>query len=128
MTPIMLRRLELPRDERAPGAARRALDGVLPALDEEAAADARLLISELVTNSVQHGAGDRVIVLIDAERPDSLRCEVIDDGHGFVPRARPDQPVGGWGLDLVERLAGNWGVREGSTHVWFELPTRRGSE
>jgi hypothetical protein len=29
--------------------------------------------------------------------------------------------VGGWGLHLVETLSRRWGVREGSTHLWFEL-------
>ena len=33
---------------------------------------------------------------------------------------------GGWGLHLVDRVALNWGVHEGSTHVWFEVgPQRR---
>lgn len=94
------------------------------AYDAETLDDARLLISELVTNSVQHGGGDSIIVHIDGDLPDVLRCEVIDDGCGFVPRARADRVVGGWGLDLVEQIAASWGVREGSTHVWFELPAK----
>lgn len=102
--------------------ARQSIDDLRPALGADTVADARLLISELVTNSVQHGHGDSIVVHIDAEDPGVLRCEVIDDGTGFVPRARQDDtPVGGWGLDLVERIAASWGVREGSTHVWFEL-------
>lgn len=118
----MLRRLELPRNELAPAAARRAMDDLSSTVEPDTLADARLLISELVTNSVQHGDGERVVVLIDADPPGSLRCEVIDDGHGFVPRARAEErAIGGWGLDLVERIAASWGVREGSTHVWFEL-------
>ena len=117
----MLRRLELPRDERAPAVARRALDDLLSAYDGETRDDARLLVSELVTNSVQHGGGERIVVDIDGKLPDVLRCEVIDDGHGFVPRPRADQAIGGWGLDLVEQIADRWGVHEGSTHVWFQL-------
>lgn len=121
----MLCRLEFPRDERAPAAARQAL-AELPAqvapLD-----DARLLISELVTNSVKHGAGETVTVLLDAEMPGRLRCEVIDDGSGFVPRGRENREIGGWGLELVEQLSRSWGVREGSTHVWFELVADTGS-
>lgn len=119
----MLIRLELPRDELAPGAARRAIDDLRPAPSASARHEARLLLSELVTNSVQHGSGDQVVVLLDAQAPDVLRCEVVDDGGGFVPRARGDRQVGGWGLDLVEQIADSWGVREGSTHVWFELST-----
>jgi anti-sigma regulatory factor (Ser/Thr protein kinase) len=114
-------RLVLPRDEQAPAAARQAIDALEPDLDADTLSDARLLISELVTNSIRHGSGDAVVVLMDAQAPDVLRCEVIDDGSGFVPRARADRVVGGWGLELVERLSRSWGVREGSTHVWFEL-------
>jgi anti-sigma regulatory factor (Ser/Thr protein kinase) len=120
----MLRRLELPRDQRAPAAARRAVEEFRDSLTQERLDSARLLISELVTNSVKHGGGDRVTVLIDPDLPGTLRCEVIDDGHGFVPRAREQEAIGGWGLELVERLASSWGVREGSTHVWFELATQ----
>lgn len=124
----MVRRLQFPRDEHAPAAARRAIDDLDPVFDPDTVADARLLISELVTNSVQHGRGDSIVVHIDGELPGVLRCEVIDDGAGFVPRARQESaPFGGWGLDLVEQIASSWGVREGSTHVWFELPAARAS-
>lgn len=123
----MLCRFELPRDERAPAAARQAVDALTLPGTPEAVNDARLLISELVTNSVQHGAGDDITVLIDAELPGVLRCEVIDQGCGFVPRRRGDRVMGGWGLEMVEQIARSWGVREGSTHVWFELITDAGS-
>ena len=29
--------------------------------------------------------------------------------------------VGGRGLGIVERMTRRWGIREGTTHVWFEL-------
>lgn len=121
----MLCRLDFPRDERAPAAARLAFDSLDLPLDPRCRADARLLVSELVTNSVRHGDGERIVMLVDADAPGTVRCEVIDEGNGFTPRAREEgRAVGGWGLDLVERLASSWGVREGSTHVWFELLTR----
>jgi anti-sigma regulatory factor (Ser/Thr protein kinase) len=98
-----------------------AFEGVIA---PEAAEQARLLLSEVVTNAVRHGEGDRVRILIDAAQDGELRCEVMDEGHGFVPKARdkPSMVEGGWGLHLVETLSRRWGVREGSTHVWFELP------
>jgi hypothetical protein len=37
--------------------------------------------------------------------------------------ARQMVDEGGWGLHMVETLSRRWGVREGSTHVWFELPS-----
>ena len=120
----MLSRFEFTRDEQAPAAARRSIESACAALDPKARDSARLLVSGArLTNSVQHGAGETVTVLIDTGLPDVVRCEVVDDGSGFVPRARPNRLVGGWGLQVVEQLASSWGVREGSTHVWFDLPT-----
>jgi len=44
-------------DRRAPGAARQALQVLNGELDQDLAADIRLLVSELVTNSLAHGIG-----------------------------------------------------------------------
>jgi signal transduction histidine kinase len=120
----MIRAQDIPRDARAPVIARRMVDDFDGVLTPAAAEQARLLLSEVVSNAVRHGAGDQVRVLIDAAHDGELRCEVVDEGSGFVPKAR-DKPAtaeGGWGLHLVETLSRRWGVREGSTHVWFELP------
>ena len=122
----MIRTLDIARDAKAPLVARRVLDDVASDLEPTRLEDARLLLTELVTNSVRHGQGDQVRVILDRQADDVLRCEVVDDGHGFLPIARPrrgDQ-IGGWGLHLVEQVADSWGVREGSTHVWFELGPR----
>jgi signal transduction histidine kinase len=122
----MIRTLDIARDARAPLVARQALDDVAADLDPAILEDARLLLTELVTNSVRHGEGEQVRVIVDRPADDVLRCEVVDDGHGFLPIARPRRrdEIGGWGLRLVERMASSWGVRQGSTHVWFELATR----
>jgi two-component sensor histidine kinase len=115
--------ITLTRDQRAPVLARRALEDVAAGLDPALLGDARLLLNELVTNSVRHGAGQQVRVIIDRPEPRSLRCEVVDEGDGFepVPRPKNSTKAGGWGLYLVEKLAARWGVSTGSTHVWFEL-------
>ncbi len=117
----MVRRHEFPRDELAPSRARAAIAALEPPVEGLPWEDATLLVSELVTNSVVYGSGDNVVLLIDDSRPQHLRCEVVDAGSGFVPTARGNRTVGGWGLELVEKLTASWGVREGSTHVWFEL-------
>lgn len=117
----MVRRYEFPRDELAPARARAAVRELDPPLDGLPWQDTELLVSELVTNSVVYGNGQSVVLLIDDSRPERLGCEVVDGGSGFVPTARGDRAVGGWGLELVEQLTSSWGVREGSTHVWFEL-------
>jgi signal transduction histidine kinase len=122
----MIRTLDIARDDRAPTQARRALDSFATSMDDGVREDARLLVTELVTNAVRHGRGETVRIILDRPEPDRLRCEVIDDGHGFLPIARAgSRDGGGWGLNLVEQLSESWGVREGSTHVWFELAPRR---
>jgi anti-sigma regulatory factor (Ser/Thr protein kinase) len=86
--------------------------------------DARLLVSELVTNSVQHAAqpaGAPVHIRADAD-DGVVRVEVHDPGQGPMFRRRPVGQSGGYGLDLVERIATRWGVnRDHGTSVWFEL-------
>jgi anti-sigma regulatory factor (Ser/Thr protein kinase) len=119
----MIRALDIPRDAHAPAIARRMVDDFDGLVAPKTADQARLLLSEVVTNAVRHGAGERVRILIDGVQGGELRCEVMDEGDGFVPKARDKPPTveGGWGLHLVETLSRRWGVREGSTHVWFEL-------
>ena len=115
--------------ETGPGAAalaRGALDALSPRVDDEVLNDVRLLVSELVTNSVRHSHADGAEhVGLDVEvRERRLRVEVSDGGSGFEPRPRTaGQSQGsGWGLYLVDRLAERWGVsNEGRTRVWFEM-------
>jgi anti-sigma regulatory factor (Ser/Thr protein kinase) len=113
--------VDIERDPRAPAAARRAVERFDGRLPDEVLADVRLLVSEVVTNSVKYGGGRDVTLRV--EGPDPLRVEVVDRGAGFVPlaRNRPTTEVGGWGLHMVELLSDRWGVFEGSTHVWFEI-------
>ena len=51
------------------------------------------------------------------------RNQVIDEGQGQVVgvRQQPADETGGWGLQIVDRLAAQWGVFEGTTHVWADL-------
>jgi anti-sigma regulatory factor (Ser/Thr protein kinase) len=86
--------------------------------------DVRLLVSELVANSVRHaGQPAGAPVHLRAAAVDGVvRVEVEDHGHGRVRRRAADRRRGGFGLCLVERLADRWGVNhENGTCVWFEL-------
>jgi anti-sigma regulatory factor (Ser/Thr protein kinase) len=101
----------------------RWLAGHVPA---EVLEDARLLASELVSNSVGHAdlpdeASLRFAVQL---RDGALRVEVRDPGTtGAVAPREPDRVRGGgFGLYLVDLIATRWGVnRAGGTHVWFEV-------
>lgn len=94
-------------------------------LDKSRLDDLRLLMSELVTNSVRHGGPQRQPIRLQIEvMPSCVRVRVQDSGRGFdtTPKAiRPDDDRG-WGLFLLDRLADRWGVTQGeTTTVWFEL-------
>jgi len=118
--------LELEPDIEAASHAREALEQLDDHLEEEVLEDMRLLVTELVTNSVRHadaapGEPVRLEVSVHADR---VRVTVEDGGSGFRARRRtPDSPDdGGWGLHLVERVSHRWGVSGGGrTRVWFEL-------
>jgi anti-sigma regulatory factor (Ser/Thr protein kinase) len=110
----------------APGSARHALDRLEGNVPEGALDDTRLLVSELVTNSVRHaglgrGGWIRMRITVSAHQ---VRAEVSDPGPGFdaeVPVPSMYQESG-WGLFLVEQVAQRWGVARGSeTLVWFEI-------
>lgn len=108
----------------APRTARRELRSLRAEVGPPLLDDLRLLVTELVTNSVRHArseGGVGLAVCLSAKR---VRVEVSDSGVGFHPERRGgDRGVpGGWGLVLVERLADRWGVvRDGLTLVWLEI-------
>jgi anti-sigma regulatory factor (Ser/Thr protein kinase) len=116
----------LPVQPHAVREARVALDefeGDVPAPVLE---NARLLVSELVTNSIRHGGlSPEQRILLRASRQDAvLRVEVTDPGGGFElsPRTVSSADDAGWGLFLVGRIADRWGMStDGKTSVWFEI-------
>jgi serine/threonine-protein kinase RsbW len=115
-----------PATRRSVITARRELERLLWALDQEEFQTLSLLVSELISNSVRH-SGARVGSMIRMDvvlTEGTARVEVRDDGHGFTPVSRTnDSPLDGkWGLHLLDRLADRWGVGDDPhTLVWFEL-------
>jgi signal transduction histidine kinase len=97
-------------------------------------------VTNLVDNSLAHGAGP--VVLFAVERDDVVELHVADSGEGFdeafLPRAfdrfsRADEARGrggtGLGLSIVELIAGAHGGRaraanrpEGGADVWLAIP------
>ena len=107
--------------------ARHALDRLADLLPPEKLEDVRLVVSELVTNSVRHAglSPDEEISLTVMISDESMRGRVCDPGPGFEkpsePRPRTDLR-GGFGLPIVERISDRWGVeRNGCACVWFEI-------
>jgi serine phosphatase RsbU (regulator of sigma subunit)/anti-sigma regulatory factor (Ser/Thr protein kinase) len=122
--------VELEPGPECPADARAALSPLVGSLGTQAYSDLRLLVSELVTNSVRHAKrrpGD--LVRLQVELADGvLRLKVSDPGEGFgasIPE--PTSGIGGFGLFLTERLADRWGVDRdgGRTMVWVEMDPDR---
>ena len=106
-------------------AARLALSDIDSRVDASIAFDVRLLVSELVTNSVKHervSEDDSILLGVNIHE-DVVRIEVRDSGPGFEPPASapPDDADEGWGLFLVEQLADEWGVDRDRQAVWFQI-------
>ena len=95
-------------------------------LPGDALNDGKVLLTELVTNAIRHGArADGWVRLIVRELDRMLRIEVTDSGEiDGVPAIQPRTPdrVGGWGLQVVDSVATRWGVtNEAGRTVWCEL-------
>lgn len=110
----------------APSRARAWTSTRLPHLPREITNDVLLVVSELVTNAVQHGHPEIVLsVDIDHAR---VRIEV-SDGNDELPnvaQAEPavDRPTGR-GLLIVAATAADWGVERSpgtpGKSIWAEV-------
>ncbi len=118
---VRRRQLQLEQSAGAARAARRfatsvaAEVGVSHRLD-----DLAVVVSELVTNAVEHGRGP-VALEIEADPGDGVLVRVTDAGEGeptVLPASRTRRR--GRGLALVRALADRWGVDRGPTGktVW----------
>jgi anti-sigma regulatory factor (Ser/Thr protein kinase) len=107
--------------------ARHALDRLAHLLPSEKLENVRLVVSELVTNSILHAglSSDDEISLRVTVLDGAVRGSVSDTGPGFNVSSemgpRPDHS-GGWGLPIVETISNRWGVkRHKRMCVWFEI-------
>ncbi len=122
--------MPLPLELGAPGAARTVVADCLRGRVAASVLDsARLVVSELVTNSVWHsGASAGGVVVVRVKLTGTMvRLEVEDRGRGGViaPRFPDLERGGGFGLNVVQALSERWGlerVAAGGTRVWAQLP------
>ncbi|MEU4846000.1 ATP-binding protein [Streptomyces gilvosporeus] len=89
---------------------------------------AELLVSELVTNALQHAWGPLHLRLSHSPVDRTLRCDIADGCPAAPPADRPPARADedhGRGLHLVDQLSTRWGARHTATGktVWFELRT-----
>jgi anti-sigma regulatory factor (Ser/Thr protein kinase) len=121
MTAVHRVELRLPAESAALGRAREAVSE-LGRLHPETELTLKLLVNELITNSIRHArlaAGEEVVVLLEVA-PDRVRVEVIDHGVGF---AMPEGEVESRrGFPMVQALSSRFGVtRQDATCSWFEI-------
>ena len=117
--------MQITGDNEAAARARAELAGLRSMLDDPVLENIRLLVTELVTNSVRHARAASIELLVVTSRT-RVHVEVANPGGGFEPRpSGPEDSDTGWGLFLVDRLSDDWGVTQGSgadyQRVWFEL-------
>jgi transcriptional regulator with XRE-family HTH domain len=120
-------RKSLPSNNAAPREAREALSFVGADLPSEQLDTARLLASELVTNSLVHAhgpsTGDSSVGFFVSVERDVLRVEVSDDSpQAAIPKTPGAE--GGFGLAFLEAMSTRWGSERTETGLnltWFEL-------
>lgn len=108
---VLLVDSQFPPEPGSASEARRSLERLSGFLDSSQLDSARLLVSELVSNSIRHAELTPEgwiwlrVVLLDR----SLRVEVSDPGIG-IPEVRVGPRTdGGWGLQIVDRISDRWG-------------------
>ncbi|HEX2069392.1 MAG TPA: ATP-binding protein [Actinomycetota bacterium] len=109
----------------APGEARRSLVSLDRVIPSDRLDDLRIMVSELVTNSVMHSGlkGGEPISLLVKVLPERVRVEVADPGRRFPDTSRRPRKNHGRGLMIIDRLADRWGTERGrQTKVWAEIP------
>jgi anti-sigma regulatory factor (Ser/Thr protein kinase) len=109
----------VPRDLEASSYARESvfshLGGWVP---DSTLDDVLLIVSELVTNAAVHGEGE---ISVRTELEDEcVHGQVTDEGPGFE-RTLSNSDLATHGLDVVDRLADEWDVADGASHVWFSV-------
>lgn len=112
--------LSLAPDASAPSRARTSIRALSLGLDAHVLRDVQLVVSELVSNAVEHGPRQGIRVDLQLVGRNHVRGEIVDQGAAGSAEEFP-RDDNHLGLRIVERLTSSWGVRAGSTHVWFEL-------
>ncbi|MEV6424735.1 ATP-binding protein [Streptomyces sp. NPDC051662] len=86
-------------------------------LPESLGDDVRVVVSELVTNGIEHGYG--TVGLRVRHTDDELRIEVTDENSAPARLQDADgEDVCGRGLVLVASLADAWGVSDNGRTTW----------
>jgi anti-sigma regulatory factor (Ser/Thr protein kinase) len=123
--PSLRAAITLPADVDSPSQARAFVHERLQGtpVSDDVLADVLVVVSELVSNAVQHGSGDpRLELRLDRS---CVHVEVGDDAVNAPPTPRPHDGAAfrGRGLLIVAAVADRWGhARRGDVKwIWAEL-------
>jgi hypothetical protein len=121
------RSVELPATAAAAGIARREL-AATPGLSGELGYKVLLLSSELIAVFVSgvEPRPDSILRLWIDVTPQRVRITVTGDGRhdpaAALLRSRETPSLGGYGLQIVDRMAAAWGTAgDNGEQIWFEL-------
>lgn len=92
-------------------------------LPDATRADLLLLSSELISNAVRFGPPRSLVRLLAERRGRDVRVEVVDGGPATA--LPPDAADTGRGLQVVDRIAAEWGTSTAPTTVWFVVAGER---
>jgi anti-sigma regulatory factor (Ser/Thr protein kinase) len=107
--------------------ARDVLLDLSPKVPPRTAADLRILLSELVTNAIEHAGlrkGETIGLDVRIGRTKAEMMVRYPEHVGFEPTFPPDADgASGWGLFLVNRISDRWSVveSEGQVVTWCEV-------
>jgi anti-sigma regulatory factor (Ser/Thr protein kinase) len=112
----------------APRQARQAMRPLFERVDDESRYDLTMVVSELITISVAHGASKPIDVVLTLGEG-QVEGVIYDDGPGTraITRARErrdDSLV----LKIVDEMVEEWGVNRGGTRIWFRMRVRMRDE
>jgi Histidine kinase-like ATPase domain len=125
--PIHESRLTFRSTVEAPALGRQALNEVLVDVSPRTLHDAKLLLTEVMTSAIRDGGlgNEDAISILIRDSESRVEVEVSNAGTAFDSTAlRSRSREAGWGLLLLDRIAEDWGVRDGppgDVAVWFRL-------
>jgi anti-sigma regulatory factor (Ser/Thr protein kinase) len=121
-------RISLPRDISSPAEARRQVREFAAEHDVDDLTLLLLVVSELVTNAVVHGA--EPIEMRASVEGGTVRVEVSDsdpDISTVVTPPHASEQIGGRGLEIIDSVTRSWGAFPNDTGkiVWAELESKK---
>jgi anti-sigma regulatory factor (Ser/Thr protein kinase) len=115
-------RVDLEGDTLSGSRARKSIDRQFREVISDEERDVlRLVVTELVNNSVEHGMADSEhhVIMYLAIAPERIRAEVCDGGPGFNPAGLivDSNPLRGFGFHLLDTLTSRLGGLQRRWHL-----------